>query len=272
MNKYLICFDMDGTLLNEKKKISFLTGKYLQKLQKRGCMIVLASGRPKRELKRYYDQLKLTSPLVCLNGSYCYSPFDKDFPEYEFTFDKNIAIEITEELLNKGAIDNAFCENNSCVWLYKKDPDLINFFWNFTQDDRMVFGSFRDTLDKNPAAMLAESKKGGHEKEIEEIVKKYPGLNVRFWFNGHYSELYFDGSSKAATLEKIAKFYGFKKERIIAFGDQHNDIEMLEWAGIGVAMKNASEELKEHADIVTKKDNNHNGIYHALKSIIKSNK
>lgn len=268
-NKYLICFDMDGTLLNEKKKISWLTKKHLQKLQKRGHMIVLASGRPDRELRRYYDELGLNSPIVCLNGCYSFSPYDKDFPIYEFSFDKKIAIDISKHLFEIGAINNAFCENNANIWVYYNDRSLVDFFWKTTASENIVFGPFEKTLHLNPSSMLLEDKTKSHREEISNAVKKYKGLNVRFWFGGLFPELYFEGSSKAHTLQKIADFYKIPKDKIIAFGDQHNDIEMIQWAHIGVAMKNASEQLKEHADYITKKDNNHNGIYFALKDIFK---
>lgn len=267
--KYLICFDMDGTLLNEKKKISWLTKKYLQKLQKEGHMIVLASGRPQREMRRYYDELKLNSPLVCLNGCYSYSPFDETFPIYEFKFEKKIAIEICAELFEIGAITNAFCENNSNIWIHHKDSSMIDFFWKTTSHEKMIFGPFEETLHLDPSSLLLEDKSKSHQKEIMKSVEKYEGLKVRFWFSGIFPEIYFEGSSKAHALKKIAAFYKFPKENIIAFGDQHNDIEMIEWAHIGVAMKNASQELKDHAKYVTKKDNNHNGIYFALKEIFR---
>jgi Cof subfamily protein (haloacid dehalogenase superfamily) len=261
---------MDGTLLNKKQKISFLTKKYLQKLQKQGNIIVLASGRPIRELKRYYDELGLTSPMVSLSGNYAYSPYDKDFKTYEFTFDRKIAINIVDELLAIRAIDNAFCETNDHIWVYHEDKELVGFFWKLDESKDISFGPFDKTLSRNPTAMLLETKKGHKEKEIEFVISKYKGLHVRFWFDGHYAEPYFEGCSKAKTLQMIATHYHIDKDHIIAFGDQHNDIEMIKWAKIGVAMKNASEELKSHAKYITKYDNNHNGIYFALKSILKN--
>ncbi|MFA7193132.1 MAG: Cof-type HAD-IIB family hydrolase [Bacilli bacterium] len=268
-NKYFICFDMDGTLLNNKQKISFLTKQYLRRLHKKGHTIVLASGRPYREMKRYYDELKLNSPIVCLGGCHYFSPFDQDFPNYEFSFDRKVAIEIVAELLKIGAIDNAFCENNEHIWVHHRDPELINFFWKTTGNENIIYGPFEKTLTINPTSLLLETKNKDREKEIETVIKKYKTLNVRFWFGGHYSEIYFDGFNKASALEKIAQYYGIDKSHTIAFGDQHNDIEMLKWAKIGVAMKNATAELKSYADYVTTKDNNHNGIYFELKDIFK---
>ncbi|MCX5775812.1 MAG: HAD hydrolase family protein, partial [Firmicutes bacterium] len=67
----------------------------------------------------------------------------------------------------------------------------------------------------------------------------------------------------------IAKYYGIPHSQIVAFGDAENDIEMLDMAGVGVAMVNATDLCKAHANVITKKDNNHNGIVGTLKKLIK---
>ena len=86
MDSYLIAFDMDGTLLNDKKNISFLTRHYLKKLSRQGHKIVLASGRPSRAMNRYYDELGLSTPMICYNGAYLFSPKDKNFKAIEFEY------------------------------------------------------------------------------------------------------------------------------------------------------------------------------------------
>ena len=72
-----------------------------------------------------------------------------------------------------------------------------------------------------------------------------------------------------SSILEIAKYYNIKKENIIAFGDAENDVEMLNVAGTSIAMKNSKKELIEKVKIVTKKDNDHNGIYHTLKQILR---
>ncbi|MCX5775805.1 MAG: HAD-IIB family hydrolase, partial [Firmicutes bacterium] len=84
--RYLIAFDMDGTLLNDKKTISFRTRRYLHHLDRQGHVVVLASGRPVRALRRYYDELNLRSPMVCYNGASIENPHDSDFPEKHYSF------------------------------------------------------------------------------------------------------------------------------------------------------------------------------------------
>ena len=94
---YLIAFDMDGTLLNERKSISFKTKHYLRKLAKQGHKIILASGRPSRALYKYYYQLKIDTPMICYNGAYYFSPFDKNFKPVAFEFPRKTIIEVIEQ-------------------------------------------------------------------------------------------------------------------------------------------------------------------------------
>lgn len=263
----LIAFDMDGTLLNKKKTISLRTLFYLRKLTRQGHKIVLASGRPSRALTNYYKQLHLSTPLICYNGAYCFSPSDKDFPIHEFEFPKEIIKSLIKEL--KPYMHNVMCETDTEIWIDQEDQYLAKFFWYGKM--HIHYGDLTQILDKNPMTMIVQMKENcTATKEIEAIVSKYPEISVRFWTGSPYFELFFKQTSKGASIEEIAKYYDIDQNHIIVFGDAENDIEMFHGAGTAVAMKNGKESLKDHATIVTEKDNDHNGIYHTLKKILKN--
>ena len=124
---YLIAFDMDGTLLNEKKTISLRTKNYLRKLTKQGHKIILASGRPSRSMLSYYEELGLSTPLICYNGAHVYSPHDSNFKPIEFEFPKEIIIDLMEKI--KPHVFNVMCEDETNIWIDKEDPFLDKFFW-----------------------------------------------------------------------------------------------------------------------------------------------
>lgn len=266
MDKYLIAFDMDGTLLNSKKKISFLTLHYLRKLTRKGHYIVLASGRPSRALYSYYHQLKLKTPMICYNGAYTFSPYDKEFAPFEFEFPKELIQQLYSEL--QPYIKNVMCETDNEIWLDKEDMYLARYFWY--QGMKMNYGDLTVTLDKNPMTMICQVQEEGRDDHaIEEIVRKYPDIDVRFWTGSPYFEIYFKETSKGASVGRIAEYYLIPKERVIVFGDAMNDVEMFNYAGTAVAMSNGKDTLKKHATHVSEKDNNSNGIYHTLKKILK---
>lgn len=263
---YLIAFDMDGTLLNEKKTISRRTKRYLIKLSNQGHKIVLASGRPSRALKRYYNELKLNTPMVCYNGAYVFSPNDPNFKPIEFEFPKEVIVEVIKKI--RPHIKNVMCEDEQNIWVDKKDEYLDKFFWY--EDMNVIKGDLEETLHKNPMTCIVQTPFEYRDThEIEKVMEAYPNLAARFWTGSPYFELYYKQTSKGSSIEKIAEYYNIPKERIISFGDAENDREMFESSGISVAMKNGKESLKKSAKLVSIKDNDHNGIYHTLKRILK---
>jgi len=266
--RYLIAFDMDGTLLNDKKTISFRTRHYLHHLDRQGHVVVLASGRPVRALKRYYDELNLRSPLVCYNGASIENPHDHDFPEKHYSFPKEIVKSIYDKVGPEN-IDNVMCETNTDIWLIHEDEDLTAFFWH--EKMNIVYGDIRETLTQNPMTMIIKSRVRSKEADqlIINAVAAHDNYSLRFWNRSIFSEIYFNDVSKGHALAHIAKYYGIPHSQIVAFGDAENDIEMLDMAGVGVAMVNATELCKAHANVITKKDNNHNGIVGTLKKLIK---
>ena len=100
-------------------------------------------------------------------------------------------------------------------------------------------------------------------QEAKEFIKDLPDCKISQWNPCAYDVIPKQGG-KTAGIESILKHYGIKKEEIMAFGDAENDIEMLQYAQIGVAMGNADDEVKEAADYVTDMVDS-DGIYKALK-------
>lgn len=87
--------------------------------------------------------------------------------------------------------------------------------------------------------------------------------------NREFLEFVHADTSKAAALQRIGEMFGIQREEMIAFGDGMNDLSMLQYAGLGIAMENAPEELKEHADLVTK-TNEEDGVAWAIQKIMES--
>ena len=157
------------------------------------------------------------------------------------------------------------CENSSSMHLLHQDDVLGKYF--FMDKIDIIYGELKDTLKDDPNIIIfrASDEKEDFKENITKAVEKH-GLKIRFWSGlSSFSEIYSPYVTKAHALNKIASYYHIKKENIIAFGDAPNDLEMLEEAGVGVAMKNASSELLSKAKYVTPFDNNHEGIYHFLK-------
>ena len=256
---------MDGTLLNNKKKVSFLTRLYLKKLAKEGHIIILASGRPSRALWKYYHQLNLKTPMICYNGAYVFDPNDDKFPKIEFQFPREIIIETLQKI--KPHIKNVMCETDTEIWVDKKDEYLESFFWY--KGMNIHYGDLAETLNKNPMTCIVQTPFEYREThDIEKALAKYPKLGARFWTGSPYFEIFYKETSKGNALKHICNYYGIPTSRLIVFGDSTNDIEMFEVAGTSVLMSNALHDLKEKTTMISIKDNDHNGIYHTLKKLL----
>jgi Cof subfamily protein (haloacid dehalogenase superfamily) len=264
---YLIALDLDGTLLNKDKVISPSTLRYLKKV-KENHVVVLATGRPYRSFKKYYDQLELRTPMVCYNGAFVTHPHDSTFETSSFAFPKEVAISIYQKL-GLSILDNVMCETNDFIWLLKKEDSLASFFW--LNDMTILHGDLSETLHLNPMTMILKSKVRSIESDraIFKAVEAYPGLKVRFWGNSLFSEIFYEHVSKGAALLNLLTHYGIPTSRFIAFGDAENDREMLQLAPHSFAMKNGIDEIKKIARFITEKDNHHHGVINTLKTKFK---
>lgn len=265
--KYLIAIDMDGTLLTNKKKVTFTTKRYLQKLQKQGHIILLASGRPSRALRFFYDKMKLNGPLVCYNGSYLFHPYDKDFPETKFLIDKDIVKKIINDT-EPGIIKNVMCETDDKIWLIEKEEKLGSFFWHYNME--IIYGDINETLKEDPWTMIVEFADFNNIKSLEDAVLANKDFSYYHWGRVPYLEIYHTTVNKYTCIEMVRKYYNIKKENVISFGDANNDIKMTELCHHGVAMINGNDAIKAVAKHITKKDNNHNGVIHFLKNFFKN--
>lgn len=270
MNKkepLLIAVDMDGTLLNDKKKICPKTLFLLRKLTKQGHKIVLASGRPIRALTNYYNKLHLNTPMICYNGTYIFSPCDKSFKEKALLFSKEMVLDILSKI--KKYVLNVMCEDDTNIWCDIKDDYLDRFFW--FKDMNVHFGDLNKTLDRGVKTCIMHLPNDltfKQKEEIKKVVSKYKGICCRFWVGSPYFELGFSEASKGSALRYIADYYKIDKKHAIAFGDAPNDAEMFDFVDTSVMMSNAKKEMK-NAKMVSIKDNNHDGIYYTLRKLLK---
>ena len=269
MKKYLIVLDLDGTLLYDWETLKEDTANYLKNLKNEGHTLIIATGRPFRSSERYYNMLDLDTPIINYNGGLVSWRGNEAFEEVSLLLDKDDVIDIFEN--NKQHIDNGFCELKDDIYLIEKREDIMPLI-HFFNGARLHVGPFKETLPSgtNGFIIVAHKNQGQH---IEAYVKKhYEGkILTRNWGDDYnfIIELFTPQTNKGKALEHVANILGFEREDIIAFGDGHNDIEMLEYAGIGVAMRNAHPELIQVADVVSPYSNKENAIEKFLDQFLK---
>ncbi len=269
MKKYLIALDLDGTLLADWETISDTTITYLKNLKQEGHQIVIATGRPFRSTEKFYDLLELDTPLINYNGGLVTSKHDPSFESYSITVDRSKVIDIFNK--NKEFIHNAFGEVGDDIYLLE-DTEEIRPLLHYFNGARLFVGDFMETLKHDTNGFIIIANKGDGQYIEQFIRDNYDGdVLCRNW-GSHYRfiiELFTPATNKGNGLKYVADYLGFEPENIIAFGDAHNDIEMLQYAGLGIAMQNAQDSLKEVADVVIPHSNTEDGIVQYLTEFFK---
>lgn len=263
---YLIAVDLDGTLVTGFDRYDRKSIRYLRKLVKAN-LIVIATGRPYRSTKPAYEMLELDTPIINYNGALVHNPHDYLFPKTMITIDKQIIADLIRDKAD--AIINIFCEVEDDIYLWKKDDQIQPYL--HADGGTLSIGNPEDILHSDPNGAIVYATAEKQEEITAYIAERYQNVNTRFWPLPDglvLGEIYNAKTSKGAALKKIAHYYGVPDKRIIAFGDGHNDIDMLQAAAVPVAMANGHPELLQAARYITKSVENH-GVYHFLKKCLR---
>ncbi|MBO5330126.1 MAG: HAD family phosphatase [Anaerotignum sp.] len=270
----LVASDLDGTLLNKNKEITPRLFDALKKLDELGIYFVPSMGRPFGTVPQAIKELPFLKYVITSNGATIYDATEKkNIIENYLTPEAVYAvIEIARELpviteyfiegkayIAKKVYDDLtpFDLTESHVTYIKNSRTPVEDFWNEMKRNNTVLENinlvFRDmelrkkTWDRLKALGLA-SVTAATTKNIE-ITSLY--------------------ATKAKALEKLCEVLGFTRENVLAMGDGDNDMPMIQFAGIGVAMANGEEHIKQAADIIAD-DCNDFGAAKILEQIIES--
>lgn len=278
MNKYkVIVMDVDGTLLNKSKKISEKTKKALMRAQENGIKLILASGRPTSGLMDYAKELKMDKYdglLVSFNGS----------KVVRYKYDEILFNEAMTIKQGKAVLEH-LKKFNVIPMIEKKDTLYVNDVYNcFVNYQGIPFniiqyeargGKFKLAEEKDLAAfadyplnkILTAGDPEYLKNNYKEMMEPFKDtLNCAFTAD-FYFEFTAKDIDKAKALDTVLSKFGYNSDEVIAFGDGENDISMIKYAGLGIAMDNAVEKLKKNCDYVTS-SNNEDGIALALEKFI----
>jgi cof-like hydrolase len=269
----LLAIDMDGTLLNEEKHIDTPQKEAVQKTIEAGIKVVLCTGRPLFGVLPVYGELELEKynldEYVILNNGCSL----RKTTNWELLDNKEITKEdvIYLDKLRKGYNLDLTVSNDNDYFVVGDKANKYTI-----EDGKLVY------VDIKPISLEeATSEKHtffksmylGEEEEIqrfkndnENLLKdKYDAVLSQI----HIFEMLPFGTNKAAALKELAEKLGIEREEIMTIGDGNNDVEMLEFAGIGVAMGNGTESAKKAANYVTDTNENH-GVAKAIEKYILS--
>jgi hypothetical protein len=262
----MIVSDLDGTLLDSNMIISKENIEAITKARQQNIRFCVATGRNEQLVKEYIQPLSMTDPLILCNGGVIGHPFQKEklldihlntsdlreIAEYTMKHKINCMFYTSEYIisaLNNNSRIDFFQERNKSL-----DKNVQTNFVFMTDIDEIL----SHKINKMLIAEHNEEKM----KEIKRILQKHSNFNITSWSPG-YLDINGTPASKGHALKVLCDHFGYKLEEICVFGDQDNDISMLEIAGISVCMENGIKEAKEASNFVTK-SNNESGVAHFI--------
>lgn len=269
MEKKLLFLDLDGTLLDDEKHISPGNRQALEELYARGHGVVITTGRPLPSAIQQAHLLGLDRPggyLIAYNGSLIY-----DWTRKEAIFSRAItradAAEIFALANQAGVHIQTYDDQRVLVEARCEDEALARYCWG-TQMEYQVIRDIRSDLREDPIKCLAiDFAQQEPLRALEaQIRAQLPGRLDCFFSCDAYLEIVPQGISKGQALRMLCRLADVPLSHSVAVGDAANDIPMIEAAGVGVAMCNGTAEAKAAADVVTQRDNNHDGVAEVIQT------
>ena len=266
----LICIDVDGTLLNTKHKITKETKEILLQAHHRGIHIVISTGRMYTDAEYYSNLIGVNSPVIASNGAFIKEKAH-DKVIYKNILGESLSLELLE-IFRKHQIKPYFCTPHKFYY----GTIMFKVFYLLTK----ILGTRQNDLDMeyvfswNQWQQVLQQEKNNIVKseiiyrdralihELRRELNQFTQLEIVD--SSRYNiEITRKGVSKGKAVERLATLYGVKREEVMAIGDSENDISMLEYAGLGIAMGNAPDRVKEKADYITDSNDNE-GVANAI--------
>ena len=263
MKYRMIVSDMDGTLLRSDCTISERNADAIRHATDSGIKFVLATGRPIQGVRDYAAMLGLSGPVITYNGA--------------------VVVDLaTEEILYEESMNRADAElslrlgqeydTTMCIW--SRGQLYVNKINGRAEDYKKISGvepvvvtDYTKILDQGITKILWY--------DTPEMIGQMPDVMAAKGFTSttfclskpYFLEFFSSNVSKAAAVGKVCEINGISPDEVIAIGDAPNDLSMLEFAGLGVAMENALDEVKAAVSTVTK-SNDDDGVAEVIERYI----
>ncbi len=241
----LAAIDLDDTLLAPDKTISDLNLIAIHKLQEAGVRILLASGRRHENMLKYHRFLELDGPIVSCQGALA-----KDAGTEEVLHRQCMPAELAAEVValgdSRGVTQVYYHLDGTYVTRDDEWTELYKFRTGTPVkrvEDLAVFNGVE------PLKILWVGDPATMQSFYNEMVIRYAGVLENVVTDPEYLEFMAIGVTKSLGIAAVAKHYGIAQSEVLGFGDGNNDVSMLQWAGVGVAMDHARASALEAADL-----------------------
>jgi len=271
MNHKLIALDLDGTLLDSNEEISEENIRSIQQASMRGVKIIITTGRSYLSAKRFIERIGVPDPVITYNGAIIRN---KQKIMKTTTLKDSLVPDIITLLKDLDYAPIIYLPDNKKYYQsfgrYSKD------FWEFSRGFETGLIRVENISSREWKEVLRISIVAGKPDILllHSEIKHHFGNSIRtvdtffsdwnFWI----FEVLNPECSKSRALKYLCDIFNIDKEEVIAVGDNNNDLDMISWAGLGVAMRNGLENVIREANYVTQYNNNENGVAEVIQRFI----
>jgi len=246
----MLVLDIDGTIIKKDFTYSQALKDTLLHLQKNGVKVVIATGRMHDGAVPLVRELGLNTPVISYQGSMVREWKDGDKILYSKRMSAQQASRVIDYFRSQKVHINAYSGDKLYV---EQDDEHIKEYVNHRFVNYNVLKDLK-TLDlsKLDKLLCIENDQTKMQKVVKDLSEMFKDELYIVKSMRHYCEVTHINATKGSAIEFLCKYWGMDISETMAIGDQDNDIEMIKTAGIGVAMGNATQNLKDAADFVTK--------------------
>lgn len=262
-DKKIIFLDIDGTLMDDQKRVPPYNMCAIKEALEQEHKVVICTGRPLCSAKKLFPMLGLEGDgcyAITYNGALIYDIYNQ-----KTLFKQTLPIEYVKYIFQKAKEHKVYMQTYSDdeVLCHNDTKEGQDYSTRLKIERAIVPDVFEAMQNEEPCKTLAIADGYNHKllEDFREVFRDWAPGKVDIFFSCYeYLEFVPVGVSKGAAIRFLAEYLKIPMENTIAVGDAENDIPMIEAAGLGVAMKNASNEIKKYADYITELDNNQGGV------------
>ena len=249
MSYQLLALDIDGTIVANDLEIRPEVAAAITAAQARGVRVTLATGRMYGSTLPYATRLGIRDPLICYQGGMIRDPLTHEIYEHT-TMPGDLAAEAVELLTQAGIFVIAYVDERMCVT--HRAPELETYLRWHPEGIEVVIAPdlAAHTATDPPTKLLFTAPAEVVEREMLRLAAHLGDRLAVIRSHAIFGELTAPGISKGAALKALAARLGIPREQVVAIGDHENDLPMIAWAGLGLAMGNAIPAVREAADAV----------------------
>ncbi len=263
MKYRLIAVDLDDSLLDHHQRISERNKQALRAAQEMGTHVTVATGRIPDSAMPFIRELNVTVPIIAYQGAYI-----KDTMTGETLVKNPIPMEYAYRIMEKCKEDNlytqVYVENN---YFFEQECPYSQLYQRISGLKGKAVGDLRAFLKEEPTKILIMDEPERISAYYQQFQERFGGQLQVTVSKPIFLEMTHINATKGNALKRLGSILGIPREEIIAIGDSYNDLSMIEYAGLGVAMGNAPDPVKASAQYVTSA-NDEDGVAEAVERFV----